>query len=78
MSTVTGDVVHPLYIRPGDLVPYCGVTPAPDSLTGNSNTGHSRDELLECMGFGLPVCMVCAYPDALGGSTPLMRSEDGG
>lgn len=74
MSTArTADVVHHLYPNgPAvDLVPYCG------ALTGDWNTGHDRETLLQCLGFGLPVCMVCASPGALGGFTPLILSEDG-
>lgn len=79
MSTTTGDVVHHLYQRgPAlDLIPYCGVVPGHDAITGDLNTGHTRDELLQCLEFGLPVCITCASPEALGGFTPLVLSEDG-
>lgn len=79
MSTVTGDVVHHLYQRgPAlDLIPYCGVLPDQDEATGDWNTGHDRDELLQCVEFGLPVCVTCASPAALGGFTPLILNEDG-
>lgn len=78
-SPKTADVVHHLYQRgPAlDLIPYCGVIPGRDEATGESNTGHDRDELLQCVGFGLAVCMVCASPEALGGFTPLILSGDG-
>ena len=78
MSTVTGDVVHHLYQRGPvlGLIPYCGVIPGPDTITGDWNTGHSTYELLECVGFGLPTCMTCASPAALGGFTPLILSEE--
>ena len=76
MSAVTCDIVHHLYSRPGDLLPCCGAIPGPDKLTGDWNTGHNRDELLQCVGFGLPICMTCASPEALGGFTPLILSED--
>ncbi|NHI17264.1 hypothetical protein [Microbacterium excoecariae] len=74
----TADVVHHLYPNgPAvDLVPYCGALPGRDELTGDWNTGHDRDELLQCLGFGLPVYMVCASPEALGGFTPLILSDD--
>lgn len=80
MSTVEISVVHHLYQRgPAlDLIPYCGVLPGHDEVTGDWNTGHDRDELLKCVEFGLPVCMTCASPAALGGFTPLILSEDGG
>lgn len=79
MRIVTEDVVHHLYQRgPAlDLIPYCRVIPGPDALTGDWNTGHSRDELLQCVGFGLPVCITCANPEALGGLRPLILSEYG-
>ncbi|ALG29543.1 hypothetical protein AOZ07_11500 [Glutamicibacter halophytocola] len=77
MSTVTGDVVHHLYNRTGDLLPYCGAIPGPDHLTGDWNTGHDRDELLQCLNLGLVICMACASPEALSGFTPLILSEDG-
>lgn len=78
MSATTATVVHHLYTNgPGhDLIPYCGVIPGPDKLTGEWNTGHGRDELLQCVGFGLPVCVTCCSPEALGGFTPLILSED--
>lgn len=56
-------------------MPYCGALPGRDALTGDWNTGHDRDELLQCLGFGLPVCMACASPEALGGFTPLILSD---
>lgn len=78
MSTGEISVVHHLYQRglALDLIPYCGVLPGHDEVTGDWNTGHDRDMLLECVGFGLPVCMTCASPAALGGFTPLIPSED--
>lgn len=74
MSTVSGDVVHHPYQRGSalDLIPYCGVMPGYDEVTRDWNTGHDRDMLLECVGFGLPVCMMCVSPEALGGFTPLI------
>lgn len=70
------DVVHHLYPKSSDLVLYCGMTPGPDSLTGNWHTGHDRDLLLECVSFGLCVCRTCLSPEALGGWTPLMFDEE--
>lgn len=80
LSTVTKGVVHNLYQRrPAlDLIPYCGVIPGRNQLTGSWNTGHDRNELLLSLEFGLTLCMTCASPEALGGFTPLILSEDGG
>lgn len=78
-SAKTADVVHHLYPNgpAKDLVPYCGVNPGRDELTGDWNTGDDSDDLLQCLGFGLTVCMTCASPEALGGFTPLILEEDG-
>lgn len=77
MSTATATVVHHLYANgPGhDLIPYCGVIPGPDKLTGEWNTGHDRDELLQCVGFGLLSCPACLASKALGGLTPLILNN---
>lgn len=64
MSAITVDTVHHLYVRSGDLVPYCGVTPGPDPTTGDWHTGHEPAALLECMRFGLPCCITCLSADA--------------
>lgn len=71
------EVVHHLYRDPGDLVPFCGVMPGSDELTGDWHTGHDRELLLECIAFGLPCCTTCLSPQALGGWTPLILSDDG-
>ncbi|QNE18169.1 hypothetical protein F1D05_10030 [Kribbella qitaiheensis] len=73
MST---DVVHHMYTRAADLVPYCGVVPGPDPVTGDWHTGHERDDLLKCVEFGLPACTTCLSPQALGGFTPLIMEEE--
>jgi hypothetical protein len=75
MEGMPADVVHHLYTRPSDLLPYCGVTPGPDRVTGDWHTGHDRDELLKCVEFGLPGCTTCLSPQALGGFTPLIMEE---
>ncbi|WP_328920791.1 hypothetical protein OG911_31200 [Streptomyces sp. NBC_00208] len=77
MSAPTADVVHHLYSNgpAQDLVPYRGVTPGPDSVTGDWHTGHGRDLQLECVGFGLPCCITCLSPEALSGWTPLIMEE---
>lgn len=72
MTTTTGEIVHHLYARPGDLIPYCGALPGRDMVTGDWNAGHTRDDLLECIGYGLPACITCVSPEALGGFTPLI------
>ncbi|MDP9904552.1 hypothetical protein [Arthrobacter bambusae] len=70
------DVVHHLYANAGDLLPYCGVIPGPDAVTGDWHTGHDRDTLLETVHFGLPGCVTCLSPAALGGFTPLIMDDD--
>lgn len=75
---MSGDVIHHLYRRPGDLLPYCGVTPGRDLLTGNWNAGHGEALLLEALDFGLASCITCLSPEALGGWTPLILSDEGG
>lgn len=79
MTATAGDVVHHLYANgpARDLIPYCGVVPGRDPLTDDWNTGHDREDLVACVGFGLPVCVTCASPEALGGFTPLILSGDG-
>lgn len=72
---MSATVVHHLYIRTGDLLPYCGVWPARDRVTGDFHTGHGRDDLLTCVEDGLPVCTTCLSPEALGGFTPLIMDE---
>lgn len=72
---MSATVVHHLYTHPSDLLPYCGVTPGPDQMTGAWHTGHDRDELLKCVEFGLPGCTTCLSPQALGGFTPLIMDE---
>ncbi len=67
MTTMTTDTVHHLYVRPGDLMPYCGVTPGRNERTGDWHTGHDKDTLLMCLSFGLPCCITCLSTDALGG-----------
>lgn len=77
MNTREALVVHHLY-RNGpdvDLIPYCGVIPGPDSLTGDWNTGHAQDELVQCVAFGLPCCITCLSPEALGGWSPLYLDD---
>lgn len=78
VSTTPGDVVHHLITRgPGlDLVPYRGVLPGPDKLTGDWHTGHDRKMPLKCVEFGLQVCITCLSPEALGGFTPLSFEEE--
>lgn len=78
MQLMPVDVVHHLYSNgeDHDLVPYCGVTPGPDTLTGDWHTGHDRDLLLRCLEFGLCCCMTCLSPDALGGWTPLIIDQE--
>lgn len=75
MTNQHQDVVHHLYTRPGDLLPYCGSIPGPDELTGDWNTGHDRDLLLECVDAGFACCATCLSPEALGGFTPLALDE---
>ncbi|MEV5543965.1 hypothetical protein AB0L13_44875 [Saccharopolyspora shandongensis] len=72
---MTPDVVHHHYVNPGDLLPFCGTVPGPDPVTGDWHTGHDRDTLLECVGFGLPGCVTCLSPESLGGFTPLILEE---
>lgn len=69
------DIVHHLYKRPGDLLPFCGTTPGPDETTGDWHTGHDQDTLLQCSGFGLVCCVTCLSPEALGGWTPLIMDD---
>ncbi len=76
MVVMSADVVHHLYTRPADLLPWCGTTPGPDERTGDWNTGHDRDLLLECVSAGLPCCAACLSPQALGGWTPLILEEE--
>lgn len=78
MAIIQESIVHHLYSNgaANDLVPYCGVVPGRDELTGDWNTGHDRDELLLCVSFGLPTCVACASPEALGGFTPLILDEE--
>lgn len=70
-ASITADVVHHLYQwGPAlDLIPNCELP------SHYRNTGHSRDELLQCVEFGLPGCITCESPAALGGFTPLILSE---
>lgn len=75
MPSTTTDIVHHLYRRPGDLLPYCGAIPGRDRETGEWNTGHDRDLLLECIDFGLVCCATCLSPEALGGWTPLIMDD---
>ena len=58
MTTGKADVVHHLYSKRGELLPYCGVLPGRDTVTGDWNTGNDRGMLLEALVFGLPVCNV--------------------
>lgn len=73
-------VVHHLYSNGSDidLIPHCGVLPGPDVLTGEWHTGHDRQELLQCLGFGLVTCSTCASPEALGESFAVLVSERDG
>ena len=72
------DIVHHLYPHgpAADLVPYCGQCPGRDPLTGDWHTGHSQDELLKVLGFGLTYCSTCLSPEALGGWTPLVPDPE--
>ncbi|MGO1971583.1 MAG: hypothetical protein ACTH2Q_01365 [Propionibacteriaceae bacterium] len=79
------DIVHHLYVNPGDgladmgdLLPYCGTIPGPDHETGDWNTGHPRDMLLECSALGLVCCSTCLSPAALGGWTPMIIDDVAG
>lgn len=76
MWPMPSSLVHHLYVRAGDLLPYCGVSPARDHITGDFHTGRSRDDLLLCVEEGLAVCTTCLSPQALGGFTPLIMDEE--
>ncbi|WP_353113230.1 hypothetical protein [Microbacterium sp.] len=78
MTARTTVVLHHLYRRPGDLLPYCGAVPGPDALTGDWHTGHDRELLLECLKFGLVCCVACVSPAALTDFTPLIMDDGEG
>ncbi len=75
-SSTAVDVVHHLYLRPGDLLPCCGAIPGPDAKTDTWHTGHDLELLLECVGFGLTCCSTCLFPGNLDGWTPLIFDEE--
>lgn len=50
--------------------------PGRDEATGDWHSGHDRDLLVEAVGFGLPGCVTCLSPEALGGWTPLILGEE--
>ncbi|WP_299520557.1 hypothetical protein [uncultured Serinicoccus sp.] len=76
MSTTTPEVVQHLIANTNTgLVPYCGTLPGRDEVTGDRHAGHDRDLLLNAVGFGLPGCITCLSPEALGGWTPLILEE---
>lgn len=76
------DVVHHLYVNPGDgleeigdLLPFCGTVPGRDRRTGDWHTGHARDLLIELISDGAVGCTTCLSPEALGGWTPLIIED---
>ncbi|MFF4095860.1 hypothetical protein ACFYYY_18840 [Streptomyces sp. NPDC001834] len=77
MSIITGDTVrHLLWDPKSDLLPRCGQIPGPDKVTGDWHTVHGRDTLLQCAELGLPGCITCLSPGALGEWTPLIFDEE--
>jgi hypothetical protein len=68
MSVPAVTTVHHLYVRPGDLLPACGVTPGPDRDPWSSDwhTGHDATMLLTLRADGHLCCSLClqlADPD---------------
>ncbi|MEU7317900.1 hypothetical protein [Streptomyces sp. NPDC007083] len=61
MSGLTSTTVHHLYIRPGDLLPACGVTPGPDRdpCIPDWHTGHALSVLLAVAADGAACCTLC-------------------
>lgn len=77
MSTATCEVVHHLFPNGEANAPvgWCGTVPGPDPVSDDWHTGHNRDLPLRSVEFGLPGCVACLSPEALGGFTPLVFDD---
>lgn len=76
MRTITTKTIQHLDVRVRDPLACGRPLPGRDTLIGDSNDEHVKDDLLDCKSVNLPSCMTCLSLKQPADSTLLVMDRD--